>query len=351
MDDIITKRKFSEIDSGSKFFLSLKTSYPEFDDWFKRKKKSNEEAFVHYNEENEIDAFLYLKDESSESINLFPNNPLCRRLKIGTFKITPHNTLMGEKFLKIIFDTAMRGSFEEIYVTVFPVHEKLISMLKEFGFEEKTKKGEELVLVRKLKNNVNDDLKDFPIITGLGKRNIYVLSIYPRFHTKLFPDSILKNELSQKAELITDVSYTNSIHKIYISFIKDTALLKKGDVIVVYRTSDGTGPARYRSVVTSVCVIEEVKTKTDFMSINDFLEYTKKYSVFSEIELLSWYNKNFVVIKMMYNFAFQKRITRGDIIDKLNVPEGIYWGFFRLQNEQFNRLVEMGCINEGFIVD
>ena len=42
----------------------------------------------------------------------------------------------------------------------------------------------------------------------------YVLSINPEYHTKLFPDSILKTE--QKYNSIQDVSDTNSIYKIYM---------------------------------------------------------------------------------------------------------------------------------------
>ena len=45
----------------------------------------------------------------------------------------------------------------------------------------------------------------------------YVLSINPEYHTKLFPDSILTNEL--KYDLIQDVSETNSIYKIYVCWM------------------------------------------------------------------------------------------------------------------------------------
>ena len=45
----------------------------------------------------------------------------------------------------------------------------------------------------------------------------------------------------------------------------------------------------------------------------------KKYSVFNETELRYWYNKksNFTVIKMLYNFAFKKRVIMRDLIEKV----------------------------------
>lgn len=77
--------------------------------------------------------------------------------------------------------------------------------------------------------------------------NKYVLSIVPEYHTQLFPDSILKNE--QKYDLIQDVSETNSIYKIYLCWMKGTRYLKTGDKLVIYRTSDFQGPAKYRMFV------------------------------------------------------------------------------------------------------
>ena len=106
-----------------------------------------------------------------------------------------------------------------------------------------------------MKELSNDQLKDYPLISLKDKRK-FLLSIYPKYHTKLFPDSILNNEESYKYNLVKDVSYTNSIHKIYICFMPDVASLRKGDLIAIYRTNDYQGPARYRSVVTSICEVE-----------------------------------------------------------------------------------------------
>lgn len=133
--------------------------------------------------------------------------------------------------------------------------------------------------MKSLKAIHNDQLLDYPRVSQKGKKK-YLLSIFPEFHTRLFPDSILRNE---SFNVIEDVSHTNSIHKAYISFAP-ISNLNSGDLIVIYRTSDKKGPAKYRSVATSICVVEEMKSKSDFISSIDFIDYCK-HSIFTTEEL------------------------------------------------------------------
>lgn len=344
--------RFSEIDLNDSFFDTLKEDYAEFEDWFKRKSSLDEKAYVQY-DNNRVLAFLYMKDESGEELNIItPHRPACRRLKVGTFKIEAHNTKLGERFVKKIFDEAIVSNYDEIYVTIFPKHAGLISLLERYGFiKEGTNMRGEGVYFKNMKSVTGDLLKDYPLISTQDRRK-FLLAIYPRFHTKLFPDSILRNEDNQRYELIKDVSYTNSIHKIYLCFMPDTASLKPGDLIAIYRTTDNLGPAKYRSVITSICQIEEVRTKASFNTMDEYLKYTNKYSIFDEKDLISWYRqKNVIVLKMTYNIALSKRVTRGYLLDEVGIPADYYWGFFQLTDEQFNAILKKGEINENIIVD
>ena len=189
-------------------------------------------------------------------------------------------------------------------------------------------------------------LLDYPRFKSDSKK--FVLSIYPEFHTRLFPDSILNNESFSEIE---DVSHTNSIHKVYICFM-DVSILKNDDLVLIYRTSDEPGRAFFRSVVTSLCAVEEVKRKGDFNNVQEFLNYCKPYSVFKETELLGWFNKkNIFVIKMTYNAAFQKRITRGNLINNLGYSPDIRWSFFEVSDEQFFNTLKAGGVNESLIIN
>ena len=345
-------RKFSSINLENSFFDSLKEDYPGFNDWFARKSVQGEEAFVQFDKKGLLQGFLYTKDESNEvDESITPVMQPKKRLKVGTFKIDAHNTRLGEKFIKKIMDRAIYEGFEEAYVTIFPKHSRLIELLRRYGFKDYGTKQEELVLVKDFLTCTGDMLFDYPLIQPKNHRK-FLLSIYPKYHTPLFSDSILKNEVRNTDDLVKDVSFSNSIHKIYICFMPKTANLRKGDLIAIYRTNDNMGPARFRSVVTSICQVEEVKTKYDFSSIEDYLKYCSSYSIFTEEDLRKWYQKDcMVVIKMTYNVALAKRITRGMLLDEAEISPTLYWGFFQLTDNQFDYILKKGNVNENFIID
>ena len=106
-----------------------------------------------------------------------------RRLKIGTFKVTLNGFKLGERFLKIVFDNAVRYHVDAIYVTIFDrmiEQQRLINLLEDFGFSHHGYKKEELVFVRSMANIKNLDNPKFmyPYIPIDGN-NIFFVSIYP----------------------------------------------------------------------------------------------------------------------------------------------------------------------------
>ena len=350
-------QKFSDIDLQNAFFDSLRDSYPEFDQWYAKKAQAGATAYCYYID-GELKDFLYLKIEDEALTDITPALPAKKRLKVGTFKVDNDNrhTTRGERFMKKIMDRAVAEDVDEIYVTMFPTEDlkKLIEKFEEFGFSHTADKHHtdgrtEYVLVKDMRAHVGGILTDYPFVRTRDSRK-YVLSINPEYHTQLFPDSILTNE--QKYDLIHDVSETNSIYKIYICWMRDTKYLKKGDKLVIYRSTDNQGPACYRSVCTSVCTVCEVKQINDFADENDFVRYTNRYSVFSEEELRGWYRTrpNFIVIKMVYNIAFTKKVINKVMKEQVGInPE--YWGFFKLTDIQFDQLLKLGEIDERYIVD
>lgn len=58
--------------------------------------------------------------------------------------------------------------------------------------------------------------------------------------------------------------------------------LNYGDIVVLYRTGEDGRSAEYSSVVTSICVVEDVKTQGEFGSFDEFYNYASKYSVFDK---------------------------------------------------------------------
>ncbi len=349
-------KKFSEIDLSDTFFASLRTSYPEFDTWFRKKADDGAIAYTYYINGVLMD-FLYLKVENEELSDVVPVLPEKRRLKVGTFKVDneSRHTTRGERFMKKIMDMAIAEDVDEVYVTMFPTDslKKLIQMFEKYGFAHIANKphegrGNEYVLVKDMRTITKNIYYDYPYVRKQGEK--YVLSIHPEYHTRLFPDSILRNEA--KYDLIQDMSETNSIYKIYICWMEGVSDLMKEDKLVIYRTSDNIGPAKYRSVCTSLCTVGEVKTFNDFANEDDFVRYANRYSVFSEVDLRKWYKTkpHFTVIKMLYNIAFTKKVTNLTMKEQIGLNPS-YWGFFKLENAQFEKLIELGEIDERYIVD
>lgn len=339
-NSLLRLEKFKDISIDDAFFESLKSDYREFSDWFL--KKGEHEALTFRSDSGYIDGFLYLKEENGPVSDTNPPLPPAHRIKIGTFKINPHGTRLGERFIKKAFDKAVASGAVSLYVTVFQKHQALLGLFHEYGFvviaEKKTSNGVELVLERRLDQVVGDVVRDYPRIPITRDRH-FVLAVYPEWHSRLLPDSLLKTE---SASILSDVSHTNSIHKIYLAAMAGVEQLRSGDTLLIYRTQDG-GPARFTSVVTSLCVVEGVRHMDTFSSEEDFMGYCSPYSVFETDELRRFYRtRKFPwLISFTYNVALTKRINRDALISKVGLPENTYWGFFQISTDQLKSVLKL----------
>ena len=347
----VQKLKFGKIDLNDTFFDSLKEDYVGFDKWFV--KKYDEEAYITINSNNGmLLSFLYLKveDENENYSNINPQFSSKRRLKIGTFKVISNGFRLGERFMKIIFDNALKNHVQEIYVTVYdkrPEQRRLIDLLEQWGFVLWGTKGEgELVYVRDFSPQFNiDNLKScFPYISK--GRNVYVVPIYPEYHTELLPDSILNTESPE--EFIEDFPHRNCINKVYVSRAMEP-YPSIGDILIFYRTG-----GYYKSVVTTIGEVLEVKS--DFINENDFILYCRKKSVYPEQalrEMWRYSTRKPFVVNFLYAYSFPHRINMKVLID-LKVLSGVNdapRGFKPITKEQFEIILKETKSDESFIID
>lgn len=344
---------FDSVDLNDPFFDSLKAQYEEFSDWFQRKSRAAEPVYVVDEDGSDrIRGFVYLKVEEGAIEDVDPPLPPARRLKVGTLKNEARGTKLGERIIKKVFDHALTEGVDEIYVTVFDTHVGLIRLFERYGFEEKASKttpnGEEIVLVRSLNETANDILSDYPLIKTKNQ-SFFLLSIYPEYHTKLFPDSMLQTE---KSHIVEDVSHTNTIHKVYIGGCPLT-MMKGGDIVVIYRTTDVQGKAFYRSVVTSICVIEETRSRGEFASEDDFVRYCEPHSVFNEAELRDFYrdrSKRVYVAKLLYNAALPKRPNREKLLSDIGMTDPPRFDLRRISREEFDGIIEHSELNPRLVI-
>ncbi len=338
----VRKMDFGKINLQDNFFDSFREDYNEFDKWFNR--KADEVAYVCL-DNNQIAAFLYLKMEGPEEnyADIEPVFQKKRRLKIGTFKVASNGYRLGERFLKIIFDNGLQLNVEEIYVTIFdkrPEQIRLIALLEEWGFvyhgTKTTNNGVEKVYVKNFdrgqKVNLLYPRKTFPFISTESK--IFIVPIYPEYHTELFPDSILRTE--SPLDFVENEPHRNALSKVYISR-SQVRNLNPGDIIVFYRTG-----GIHKGVATTYGIVESVID--NIPDEHTFIRLCRKRSVFSDNELKEHWNYRKTnrpfVVNFIYAYSFRKRpnlkwlIENGIIANVKDVPRG----FKEITRENFLKI-------------
>lgn len=352
---VLSARKtlFGHVDVSDPFFDSFRCDYPGFDRWFNS--KSEEPAYVCL-QRGTVVAFLYLKLESEREPygDIVPHFQPKKRLKIGTFKVALNGFHLGERLLKIVFDNALRQRVDEIYVTLFPkalLQERLIQLLEDFGFvlwgQKLNANGAESVYVRDMGPAAN---RDTPSVTfPFFGRNapVFLVPIYPHYHTELLPDSILKTESPD--DFVENDPHRNAIRKVYVSR-SHYRELKAGDVVIFYRTG-----GLYKSVVTTVGVVE--RAHLNIPSEEAFIRVCRQRSVFSDQQLREHWryfpsNRPFVV-DFLYAYSFPQRpnlatlIKNGVIADVTSAPRG----FERITGDQRDTILGLAGADTRIVVD
>lgn len=341
----VKKICFGEVDVDDPFFDSFRDSYDGFNRWFA--KKCDEEAYICKSDADNILGFLYLKteDETENYSDISPIFEKKRRLKVGTFKVESTGFRLGERFVKIIFDNALKRNVDEVYVTLFTGKDELIALtelLKRWGFIKygiKVSNGnEELVFVKKMKQY------DFSLTPKENYPNLvynkqkFILPIFSQYHTSLFPDSILKNE--NEVNFIGKDAYKYALQKVYISFSYERNI-NSGDLIIFYRPGDTPGRKKYESVLTTVGIVDEIKY--EFISKDDFLGCCQNRTVFTRDELESFWLKHknsVVVVKFIFIKSFRNKLILEYLWDKgiVDPPYGPR-PFTKLTDNQFDEII------------
>jgi hypothetical protein len=350
------KREYlGRIDLNDPFFGSLKKDYIGFEGWFNR--KADEMAYICKGPDGRLLAFLYLKEEGHTEpySDIKPQFEAKKRLKIGTFKVAANGFKLGERFLTIIFDNALNWRVDEIYVTIFPKdpdQERLILLLRDWGFvkfgKKTTSSGVEEVYVRDFAPSANRDEPrlTFPYLSREARK--FIVSIRPKYHTELFPDSILRTE--SPLDFVENKPNRNAIRKVFISR-SSRRDLAPGDIIVFYRTRF-RGPAWYTSVATTFGVVERVIREIG--SFEEFKDICRKRSVFDDVGLRKFWDANPrrkpFVVKFLYVYSLPKRpilrsLREQQIISK--APRG----FDLLTNSRFEKLCTISNADARLIVD
>lgn len=348
----VKKTLFGKIDPMDPFFNSFRQDYPGFDKWFNR--KSEEPAYAAFYK-NKLGAFLYLKVEGVDEpySNIEPIFSAKKRLKIGTFKVAFNGVGLGERLLKIVFDNALQYKVDEVYVTIFhkhPGHSMLIRLLEDFGFKywgikHSIGDEDELVYVRNFSRTADRFSPKFSFPFMSTDSPVYFVSIYPEYHTELFPDSILRTE--SPVNFSEDEPHRNVICKSYISHAVDRNI-KTGDILVFYRTG-----GIHKGVITTLAIVDSVND--NLQHFDQLRKACRGKTVLTDEKLKTFWdyqpsNRPFVV-NLLYAYSFPKRINLATMIDLgiFSDPYGIPRGFGRLSTENFKLILHHTQTDESII--
>ena len=292
-------KQFQQINLEDPFFGSLKQDYREFGEWFQR--KAEKEAYVIYNDEHSIDAFLHLKIENEDENDpeIAPTLPNEKRLKLATLKVaeTGQGNKFGEGLLKISFDVARQSQVRYIYVTVFAKHESLINLLEQMGFErygkKRTPNGEEEVYIRWFAKQYDykQPITVYPHIPRNPERPVRIVPIEAEYHSLLFPASDLQGAIHKVDEYIPA---SNAIRKMYLAKGQNAEQVSVGDLLYFYRIKhkDEPGFAKYKSAITTLGIAEKVyRENIDYRSLEEFKRIAGKRTAFNDQELIKQYSQ------------------------------------------------------------
>ena len=341
----VTKELFGNIDVTNPFFDSFRASYNGFNRWFFS--KSEEEAYICKNDNDEILGLLYLKTEypNENYSDISPTFLPKKRLKIGTFKVETSGFRLGERFIKIIFDNALERQVDEIYVTLFDNQCELAALKDLFirwGFQQFGKKAcngkEELVLIKSLNtyDNSKTSKENFPNLQYSHQK--FILPIYARYHTTLLPDSKLNTE--NEVDFLGRSPHRYALQKVYISFSSERNI-HSGDLVLFYRPGENPGRKKYESVLTTLGMVEEIRS--EFPNKEEFLLCCQNRSVFTQTELDDFWNRHrydILVLKFVFVKSLNKRLNLEYLWDtEVMLPPNGPRPFTRITDAQFDSIL------------
>ena len=357
------RKSFSEINLDDPFFDSLKTDYPGsetstcFTTWFQTKAAEGKKALV-LEDSQGVAAFICLKPEH-EAIKLKEKVlPPIQRLKISTIKIDGRyqHQRLGEGAIGLTLWHWQAIGSKEIYVTVFAKHTALISLLSRFGFEYvgDNLNGEGVYVKDRDHIDFSDPYKAFPFLPSRLDHASYLI-VNDYYHDTMFPYSELKNTIQERVDLIV----ANGLTKIYVGAAANA--YQPGDLVFIYRKHTGDGTKRYKSCLTSYCVITDVIRAKMYgqanMPFDDLIARIGNKSVYDVDELRTKYenDSNMVITEMVYYGYFGSgNNVNMDWLDNNGCwsSPGLYPTSVRLSAGQIRRILTEGNIDvENVIID
>ena len=274
----IVSRKVHQIDGNDAIFVGIRQDYPLFDEWLAKCRRAHRDCWV-VEIAGQLAGLVIYKTETHAEAQTVHAGP--RILKVCTLKMKEEyqGEKFGEQLLKKILWYAQGNSFDLVYVTVFPKHELLITLLETFGFQTTLRRDNgELVMERIMLSGDPPALSDeaalsfdrqwYPAFVDGPAIAKYIVPIKHEFHVILFPEIAEAPDLPlfpNQRFLISsgksrDRTPGNTIRKVYVCR-SPTRSLRWADLVLFY-LSKTIDLVRSQSV-TTVGVVEGCRLATN----------------------------------------------------------------------------------------
>ena len=320
---------------SSDFYDSLRTGYGGFDDWFRKKARENRRAWIYLDEADALAAICVYAAQDNEVINDAGERLAGTALKLCTFKVgeAVRGRKIGELFLKAAFQYATENACENLFIHANAErHDYLVSLLQDFGFEERGTYQGDLVLV-KPHPLVSPDFaalppveyarKYFPHFRFDSSVQKFLIPIQPHFHETLFPDySPIQPRLFASLNNIG-----NAIKLAYLCHAQ-TNSINAGDLILFYRTED-------EKSVTSIGVVDRFEVLKDAARIAGIVSRRTVYSI-EQIDEMSKRPTKVILFRLVEHFANPLSYDR---LQAEGIVKGPIRSIRKITDESFSRVL------------
>ena len=337
----IKKEFLYNMDLNDDFFTTLRFDYKGFDNWFIKKQRNEEMAYITMTRENKVSSFLMLKEEDEkEDYSSFEKPFLpAKRIKVSTFKVSDTGKKIGECFIKIMVHEAIQKNVDEIYVTTFEKQESLIYLLKQYGFYLFTHKNttksddtieKEAVFVKNIK-----DKSQYPYVQ-IKNQGIFVFPVIPKYHKLLFEDAEREYQISIDDTQGKNTS-ANAIKKAFISNAK-IKKIKPGDIVLFYASHN-------KKAITALGIIET--TWNEFESQEEIFNMVRKRTAYDEKELKKVAKLDSLVIMFKHYITFKNPITY-DFLYNNGIVNGYIQGPISIKRKDLEKIIDEGQTQNMF---
>lgn len=330
------------------FFDSLKKDYgvKEFIKWWEKISQEGRKAWVYY-KDKQLGAILIYKYENE---NLPSTPPLQKkpRIKICTLKVTHTGYKIGELFIKLAINFAIKNNVDEIYLTHYVNgNDRLKKLIEKYGFRWKAKKiDNEEIYIKNIK-------PDVPCATPIEVQKLFYPSFYdgervkkfivpikPDFHNRLFTDYNKRQPKLYEflGEMIVE---GNTIKKAYICH-SNTKKIHEGDIVLFYRSRDNHN-------ITSIGVVEKVVH--DVMDPDLIQKTVGKRTVYKRNEIEEMAQRPTKIILFYHNFHLPKEVDL-ETLFKQNIINRSPQSIQEISHENYKKIIDLSrfdktyCINE-----